>query len=107
MAEVAASVELLANRMMKITWAGLNTGDDGSWVTAPLQDRSVHIEGTAVTTVSVQGSNEPAFANPRSLKDVDGVTIAAAGYHTIKEIVAGIRPGCTTGTAVTFTLYGR
>lgn len=108
MAEIAPTVEILSNRTTKVTWANLQTGDTGSWVNAlNLQDKSVHIEGDTITTIAFQGSNENSKANPRSVKDVDGTTISAAGTHTIKEYVHFVRPVVTTGANVTFTLFGR
>ena len=83
-----------------VTWANMVTGDSGAPVAiAGHSDKTVHVIGTA-TAFALQGSNDPAFASPATLTDIDAAAtpITAAGIFTIKENPLLIAPLLTTGS---------
>jgi len=85
-----------------ITWGPIAGGDTCTPLAlAGHSDKTVTIEGT-VTAFALQGSNDPAFANPRTLNDINMTTaITTAGIFVIKEVPLLIRPLLTTGSGVT------
>lgn len=105
MPERVPTILSLGNGARRITWAGLGSGDTGAWVNvAGLRSLTVTIEGTTVTTIALQGSNQAENANPRTLEDEDGTAITAAGIFKVKETPLSVRPSVTTGTAITVSL---
>ena len=96
----------LRNNCLLVTWAKLDSGETGEWVELsswPL--KTVQISGDTVTTVVLQGSNEPAGANPQTLYDVDNTTlINKAGLFVLKGNPRFIRPVCGTGLQVQVTM---
>jgi hypothetical protein len=94
-----------------VTWVLPTTGDVG----VPFRlDRfslsSFNVFGTAVTSLGLQGCNDPDTPSGTSwnaLRDWGGASlaaVAAAGIYTPRDLPIWIRPALTTGTAVTIQM---
>lgn len=99
-------------QLVRVVWASLANGDDGSPVTLPAySDGSVQIEGAAFGggTATLQGRNDG--TNWQPITDPQGNAIAktAAALEQLTEITRELRPVVAGGAAgaVTFTLILR
>lgn len=100
MARIVPVVNALGLGKVEIIWDPIAGGDVCEVVAlAGFPDKTVTVEGT-ITTFALEGTNDPASANFRTLTDVDGITaITAAGIFTLKGNPLYVRPNLTTGSA--------
>ena len=99
---------------IKVLWAAGATGDTGQWVQIPdFGDKCVHVYGTTITSVTIQGSNNVDAngvpTDPITLTDQAGTTLvfATTGLRQILQSPQFIRPLYTTATAVIVVIVGR
>ena len=92
---------------MRVTWAGLATGDTGSLLVAPEHlFKEVQVLGTfGGSTVTIEGSLDggTTFA---TLNDINGTILSftTARLERVQESVATVRPSVAGGAAVSVTV---
>jgi hypothetical protein len=86
----------------RITWE-LKSGQVGMWAKKPQhRHKTVHISGTIVSDVFLEGSNFDDHRDPRRLhEDKTGDLIDGPGLFVLHENPAAFRPVCRTGVDVT------
>ena len=108
MAIIPATMEVLGEGLIRVTWAAMNTGDSGEPVrTAAFSDRTIQAIGNA-TSVAVFGSNDG--TNSAALSDAGGTVISldpsAFDLVMIRENPLFIWPAATGGTDTDVILIG-
>lgn len=97
-----------ASEVISLTWAALANGETGDSAQAPQHpDKSIQVSG-AVTSLTIQGSNDG--TNWATLHDTLGadLTFTAAGIKAVLENTLYIRPGpLTSGGAVKVVVVGK
>jgi hypothetical protein len=105
--------DLVKQKCSYVTWVLPTSGDTGQPLEACFfSDKTVQAFGTAVTSITMQGSNDPrVISDPNNavwftLADSQGndITKTAAFGEVILENPRYVRPNLTTGTAVTVIL---
>lgn len=106
-------VEMLGERTLRVTWAGLLNGDQGAPVDLPaFADRSMQVVGTFGTggSVSMEGSNDginfAALSDPRG----GALAITSARLEQVEDCAYRTRPSVTAGdgtTNLTVILFAR
>lgn len=102
--------DLVKQKSSYVTWVLPTTGDTGQPLEAAgFPDKTVQAFGTAVTSITMEGSNDPRVLTDAvnavwfPLVDPQGnaITKTAAFGEVLLESPRFIRPNLTTGTAVT------
>jgi len=105
--------DLVKQKCAYVTWVLPTDADTGQPLEACFfNDKTVQVFGTAVTSITMQGSNDPRVITDAAnavwftLVDPQGTTIVktSAFGETILENPRYIRPVLTTGTDVTVIL---
>jgi len=95
---------VIENEVLRVTWTGLQNGDDGSPFAGPdFADGSVQMTGTPGVggSATIEGSNDGATYAPLTDPQGNDLVLTAAKVEAVSELVAQKRPRVTAGDGAT------